>query len=101
LGEASTDTLKKVDETGRVLGTVPRESIFRAQTPQIARLSTWRKAFDAAQASGFQGTDDVSLLEHAGLRVKLILAPSSNLKLTTQEDWERGLATVCGKPTHE
>ncbi len=89
LGEPLTDTLKRVDENGRVLGTEPREAFFRAQTPQIARLGTWLNAFRAADASGFNATDDVALLERLGLAVKLVPSPSSNLKLTTPEDWDR------------
>jgi 2-C-methyl-D-erythritol 4-phosphate cytidylyltransferase len=89
LGEPSTDTLKRVDSQGQVLRTEPREEFFRAQTPQIARLSTWLHAFKSAMEAGFSGTDDVALLERLGLSVKLISSPSSNLKLTTSEDWER------------
>jgi 2-C-methyl-D-erythritol 4-phosphate cytidylyltransferase len=89
LGEPSTDTLKRVDASGLILGTEPRSGIFRAQTPQVARLGLWREAFARARAAGFQGTDDVSLLEAMGLRVRLIPAPASNLKLTTPEDWAR------------
>ena len=89
LGEPSTDTLKRVDPSGRVLRTEPREEFFRAQTPQIARMGTWLKAFQAAEEAGVTGTDDVSLLECLGLSVKLIQSPGSNLKLTTAEDWER------------
>ncbi|MCC6513039.1 MAG: 2-C-methyl-D-erythritol 4-phosphate cytidylyltransferase [Geothrix sp.] len=89
LGEPSTDTLKRVDPLGRVLRTEPREEFFRAQTPQIARLGTWLQAFESAFAAGFTATDDVALLERLGLAVKLIPSPSSNLKLTTPEDWER------------
>jgi len=89
LGEPSTDTLKRVDRDGLILATEPREGIFRAQTPQVARLGLWLEAFAWARARGFQGTDDVSLLEAMGRRVKLIPAPASNLKLTTPEDWDR------------
>lgn len=89
LGEPSTDTLKRVDAQRRVLRTEPREEFFRAQTPQIARLGTWLQAFRAAEEAGFTGTDDVALLERLGLSVKLIASPSSNLKVTTPEDWER------------
>ena len=89
LGEPSTDTLKRLDGTGRVLATEPRDCLFRAQTPQVARLELWREAYQWALASGFQGTDDVSLLEAMGRRVKLIPSPASNLKLTTAEDWNR------------
>lgn len=89
LGEPSTDTLKRVDARGRVLRTEPREEFFRAQTPQIARLETWLRAFQAAHEARVTGTDDVALLERLGLAVRLIPSPSSNLKLTTAEDWER------------
>lgn len=88
LGEPSTDTLKRVDGEGLVLRTEPREAIFRAQTPQIALLSTWRRAFAQARLSGYLGTDDVSLLEVLGLRVKLVISPPTNVKLTTPEDWK-------------
>lgn len=87
LGEPSTDTLKRVDAEGRVLGTEPREALFRAQTPQVARLGTWRRAFAAAREAGVQATDDVALLERQGLRVRLIPSPPSNRKVTTPEDW--------------
>lgn len=87
LAEPSTDTLKRVDEQGLILATEPRERIFRAQTPQVARLGTWRKAFAQAAATGLQATDDVALLEAAGLRVRVVPSPGSNAKVTTPEDW--------------
>ncbi len=87
LGEPSTDTLKRVDDQGRILGTEPREAIFRAQTPQVARLSVWRGAFAWAASQGFEGTDDASLLEAMGLRVRLVPSPGTNRKLTRPEDW--------------
>jgi 2-C-methyl-D-erythritol 4-phosphate cytidylyltransferase len=89
LGEPSTDTLKRVAPGGQVLGTESRDALFRAQTPQVARLGTWRRAFQAAKDTGFQATDDVTLLERLGLRVLMIESPSSNLKVTTPEDWGR------------
>jgi len=89
LAEASTDTLKRVDANFQVLGTEPRDCIYRAQTPQMAKLSTWQRAFAWAREHGFKGTDDVSILEAMGLRVRLIPSPSSNQKLTVPEDWDR------------
>lgn len=89
LGEASTDTLKRVDGQLRVLDTVPRESIFRAQTPQAALLGTWRRAYAWAAKTGFEATDDAALLEALGWRVLLVPSPASNLKITTPEDWNR------------
>lgn len=87
LGEPSTDTLKRVASSGLILGTEPREVIYRAQTPQVALLSRWRQAFAWARETGFSGTDDVSLLEAQGLRVRLVPSPASNVKITTPEDW--------------
>lgn len=89
LAEVSSDTLKRVDREGRVLATEPREFIYRAQTPQVALLSTWRRAFAWATTSGFRGTDDVSILEAQGLQVGIVPSSASNLKLTTPEDWYR------------
>lgn len=94
LGEASTDTLKRVDAEGRIQDTVPRESIFRAQTPQVARLDTWRRVFQWAEDTQFKATDDASLIEASGGRVRLVFSPPSNLKITTPADWNR--ATGCG-----
>lgn len=96
LGQASTDTLKRVDSAGKILETLPRDTIFRAQTPQIASLGTWTSAFSHAQRTGLQATDDVALLEAMGLRVALIPSPGTNLKITTPEDW----TTACGGFTH-
>lgn len=89
LAEPSTDTLKRVDVHGMVVATEPRELIFRAQTPQVSTLGLWRRAFAAATAQAWEATDDVSLLEALGLRVRVIPSPSSNVKLTTPEDWAR------------
>ncbi|MBL0313753.1 MAG: 2-C-methyl-D-erythritol 4-phosphate cytidylyltransferase [Holophagaceae bacterium] len=95
LGEPSTDTLKRVDSQGRVMETVPRKAIFRAQTPQVALLGTWRRAFAWAEKTGFEATDDVSLLEALGWRVLMVPSQASNLKITTHEDWN--WATECGR----
>lgn len=87
LAEPSLDTIKRVDKNGQIIKTEPREEIFRSQTPQVARLKLWREAFAWAKLTGFQGTDDVSLLEAIDKKVKVVLAPPSNLKLTTTDHW--------------
>jgi len=89
LAEASTDTLKRVDADLNVLATEPRESIFRAQTPQAARLATWRAALEWAGANGFRATDDASALEAMGMSVRIVPSPPSNWKLTVPEDMKR------------
>jgi 2-C-methyl-D-erythritol 4-phosphate cytidylyltransferase len=89
LAEASTDTLKRVDANYQIVATEPREWIYRAQTPQVAKLSTWQRAFAWAVENDFVGTDDVSIMEAMGLRVRAVPSPTSNQKITVPEDWEK------------
>jgi len=89
LAEASTDTLKRVDPDLNILATEPRECIYRAQTPQTARLAAWREAMTWAKERGFSATDDASVLETMGKTVRVVPSPSSNWKLTVPEDMER------------
>ncbi|MCW3473794.1 bifunctional 2-C-methyl-D-erythritol 4-phosphate cytidylyltransferase/2-C-methyl-D-erythritol 2,4-cyclodiphosphate synthase [Limobrevibacterium gyesilva] len=79
------DTLKRgVD--GRIAATVPREGLFRAQTPQAFRfpllLELHRGACDGA-------TDDAAILEAAGHAVALVPGHEDNIKLTYKEDLVR------------
>jgi 2-C-methyl-D-erythritol 4-phosphate cytidylyltransferase len=94
LAEASTDTLKRVDSGLNVLATEPREGIYRAQSPQAARLGDWRAAFAWARARGLAATDDASLLEAMGKSVRVVPSPPSNWKLTVPEDVPRLLAAA-------
>jgi 2-C-methyl-D-erythritol 4-phosphate cytidylyltransferase len=87
LGEPSTDTLKRVGPGLDVLATEPREWIYRAQTPQAARLGAWRAAAAWAESRGFCATDDASVLEAMGMRVRVVPSPPSNRKLTAPGDW--------------
>ncbi len=66
--------------------TVPREHLWLAQTPQGFQRQAACLAFAAAQRDGFQGTDDVQLLERLGLAVTLVTGDACNLKLTTPDD---------------
>jgi 2-C-methyl-D-erythritol 4-phosphate cytidylyltransferase/2-C-methyl-D-erythritol 2,4-cyclodiphosphate synthase len=81
------DTLKVVDGT-RVVGTRPRDGVWAAQTPQVARRDALLQAMAAAERDGFAGTDDVSLLERIGVPVVVVASSASNLKITTPQDWD-------------
>jgi 2-C-methyl-D-erythritol 4-phosphate cytidylyltransferase/2-C-methyl-D-erythritol 2,4-cyclodiphosphate synthase len=79
------DTLKRA-LNGVIVETVPREALFRAQTPQAFRF---HPLLDAHRA-GIQGaTDDASLLEAAGLAVTIVPGAEDNIKLTYPEDLAR------------
>jgi 2-C-methyl-D-erythritol 4-phosphate cytidylyltransferase/2-C-methyl-D-erythritol 2,4-cyclodiphosphate synthase len=79
------DTLKRA-LNGVIVETVPRDALFRAQTPQAFRF---HPLLDAHRA-GIQGvTDDASLLEAAGLAVAIVPGADDNIKLTYPEDLAR------------
>ena len=85
LAVPAADTLKRGHD-GRVVETLDRRSIYYAQTPQVARRDWFVRAAEQARADGFEATDDVSLLEHAGLDVALVSGAASNLKITRPDD---------------
>ncbi len=80
------DTLKRV-EAGRIVATVPRDGLMRAQTPQAFDFATLLAAHRDAPRSGL--TDDAALLEHAGHPVAVVAGDEDNIKLTHPEDLVR------------
>jgi 2-C-methyl-D-erythritol 4-phosphate cytidylyltransferase len=85
LGIPSVDTVKKV-ERQTILGTIPRERIVLAQTPQAFRYDLLRQAFDRALGEGYYGTDESSLVEHDGHEVKVLMGSDRNIKITKPSD---------------
>ena len=79
------DTLKRVQD-GIIRETVPRDGLFRAQTPQAFRFGA---ILEAHQAAVTGATDDASLLEALGLNVAIVPGSERNIKLTYQEDLAR------------
>jgi 2-C-methyl-D-erythritol 4-phosphate cytidylyltransferase/2-C-methyl-D-erythritol 2,4-cyclodiphosphate synthase len=81
------DTLKRADNGRTVQATVPREGLYRVQTPQVFRADWLIEAHRRAAEEGFeQATDDAQLLERAGYPVHLVDGDPRNLKLTTPDD---------------
>lgn len=82
------DTIKEVDGKGLVEKTLERKKLWSMQTPQTIRYELALKAFGKADEDKFLGTDDVSLVERLGNKVKVILGSPHNLKITTPLDLE-------------
>ena len=81
-----TDTLKR-GESGRITGTVAREGLWRAQTPQGFKFEPILAAHRAAaQDPTLDFTDDAAVAEWFGLEVALVEGSEHNRKLTTAED---------------
>lgn len=82
------DTLKRRDEkSGLIAATLPRDNLFRAQTPQAFHFSSLLRLHREAAAAN--ATDDASLLEAAGLSVALVPGTEDNIKITLPEDLPR------------
>jgi 2-C-methyl-D-erythritol 4-phosphate cytidylyltransferase len=79
-----THTLKRVDAQSRIAETVPRDRLWAAQTPQVARRDWLLDAF--AKRDGFAATDEAQLLERAGYAVQVVEGSPLNVKITTAED---------------
>lgn len=88
VGIVPVDTVKQV-RGNKVHGTLPRERLILAQTPQVFRYSLLREAFERAAQDGFIGTDESSLVERLE-RVEVSVVPGSdrNIKITKPSDME-------------
>lgn len=82
-----TDSLKRADK-GTVIASVPRDNLWRAQTPQAFRFNDILFAHRAARADPTAGelTDDAAVLERAGMEVSLVMGSEANIKITTEDD---------------
>ena len=102
----SRDTVKRQSPTQsgskgeRLVGeTLPRETIYLAQTPQAFQRDVLRRALEIGARDGVEATDEATLAEIAGLPVRLVDGDASNIKITTREDMALGEAIAArGNP---
>lgn len=80
------DTIKIVDAKGFVKYTPPRREMAVVQTPQGFKREILLRAYDKAAEENFLGTDDSSLVERLGVRIKVVTSSYENIKVTTPED---------------
>jgi len=80
------DTLKRDDGEARIAGTLGREGLWRAQTPQGFRLGAFLRAA-AAWPQDQEPTDEAMVLERAGVAVALVPGAPELMKLTYPEDF--------------
>jgi 2-C-methyl-D-erythritol 4-phosphate cytidylyltransferase / 2-C-methyl-D-erythritol 2,4-cyclodiphosphate synthase len=87
------DTVKTVDPTGAITGTIDRTLLRVVQTPQAFGFDLLLEAHRRAAAAGREDfTDDAALAEWAGHRVATFEGEASNVKLTTPDDFSRAEA---------
>jgi len=78
-------TIKHVDGDYAVQ-TIPRQQLIQVFTPQVFSYELLLNAYLEAYAAGFTGTDDASLLERLGIKVRYLLSSEFNLKVTDEAD---------------
>lgn len=86
VGQLAKDTIKEINKNDFVVKTLNRKRIFLAQTPQVIEYSLAKKAFEKANRENFRGTDDVSLVEKLGKKVKIVPGNPKNIKVTYLQD---------------
>lgn len=91
------DTLKRVD-SGKIVGTVNRERLYAAQTPQAFRCALLREAHERAVRDGLRATDDAQLLEMMGRKLDVVEGSALNFKITNRSDLELAEALVARLP---
>jgi 2-C-methyl-D-erythritol 4-phosphate cytidylyltransferase len=87
-GIVPVDTVKQVHRS-KIRTTLPRDRLVLAQTPQVFRFDLLKEAFARAEADGFTGTDEASLVERLE-RVEVSVVPGSdrNIKITKPSDMD-------------
>ncbi len=89
------DTVKQVDDGGRVAATIDRRSLRLAQTPQIVRAAALERAW-LRQGLIREWTDEAMLVEADGGEVRAVVGRHPNPKLNTPGDLEWFQAAIGG-----
>ncbi len=85
-GIPADETIKKADSENWVAETVDRKGLWMVQTPQVFRYDLLHRAHLCALRDGCSGTDDATLVERTGHRVRIIPGSKINIKITTASD---------------
>jgi len=94
LGIPAMDTVKEVkraslpEDVALITGTVPRERVVLAQTPQAFSTELLKEAFARAEADGVNASDEAGLVERMGHDVHVVLGSERNMKITKPADME-------------
>jgi len=92
LGIPAMDTVKEVkrsslpQDVALITGTIPRERIVLAQTPQVFLVKLLKEAFAKAAADGVNASDEAGLVERLGYDVHVVHGTERNIKITKPSD---------------
>lgn len=86
LAVALTDTVKRADDSARIVATEARDRLWRALTPQLFRYSVLQQALERAQRDAVVITDEAAAIEYTGGRPRLVAGHADNIKITHPGD---------------
>jgi 2-C-methyl-D-erythritol 4-phosphate cytidylyltransferase len=92
------DTIKRVEDNGLVRGTVSREGLWLAQTPQAFELEVLLRAH---ATTDINATDDAALVELMGAPVRVVPGSTANIKVTLPADLPLAEALLAARSSHE
>jgi 2-C-methyl-D-erythritol 4-phosphate cytidylyltransferase len=94
LGIPAMDTVKEVkraslpEDVALIIGTMPRERVVLAQTPQAFATKLLKEAFARAEVDGVNASDEAGLVERMGHDVHVVLGSERNMKITKPADMD-------------
>ena len=80
----TTDTIKEVDDNGKIIRTIDRSKLYNTQTPQGFKTQIILDAHNRLQNGNY--TDDCSMLEELNIPVYIVNGSSTNIKITVKND---------------
>ena len=98
LASPVSETVKEVDGQRQVRGTVSRQGLWAAQTPQVFRRDWLIEAYARRAELGKDITDDAQLVEALGHPVHVVEGSPLNLKITTKSDLALAEAVLKSRP---
>lgn len=93
-GTYTVDTVKVVDDGGKILSSPDRRTLFCAATPQVFARDLYARALNQAQREGLTYTDDSACVASVGAEIYVTCCSPSNFKLTTPHDLSRAKALL-------
>lgn len=88
LGLPINDTVKRANSEQLVVETVSRTGLWRAQTPQMFRLSQLHEALSSVENQGHEVTDEAQAMAHIGIQALMVAGSEDNIKITHPQDLE-------------
>lgn len=98
LGSEVVQTIKRVSVSKVIEKTIPRNSIWLAQTPQVFSRQIIISAYQKVAGGSINPTDDSEVVEMAGYPVSIVPCPATNIKITGKDDLELASLILKSKP---